>query len=61
MNDIWLDEKDALYRVIAADAQSAARMLRAHLIKRQEIGKWSPVTVELVTSTANGRNVYREV
>jgi hypothetical protein len=50
-----------LYRVIAADGQSAAAILREHLIKRQEIGKWSPVTVELVTSTVNGRNVYKEI
>jgi hypothetical protein len=61
MTDLWLDE-DGAYRVIAPDAQSAAKTLRDHLIKRGEIGKWTPVTVEFVKSTSTRENnLYREI
>jgi hypothetical protein len=60
MNDVWLG-KDGFYRVLATDVKDALIALRAHLIARKEIGKWSPVTVELETSTSAGHNIYREV
>jgi hypothetical protein len=59
MTDIWMG-RDGYYRVIADDIDSAAKVLRAHLVKRKEIGKWSPVSVEHEEFTVGGRNIYRE-
>lgn len=60
--NVWKESQFPYLRVAVPDdgkPETAARMIRDALIKDSEIGKFSPVTVELVS--AGAVNVYREV
>jgi hypothetical protein len=64
MNGIWLGVKDGLYYVQAINGRDAATFLRDHLVSRNEIRKYSSVTVELwaeINSSSESLRIYREV
>ena len=60
MMNTWVDA-DGTWHSIAHDEKDAGQAIRRELIDRDLIGRYTPVTIELVSAGINGLNEYREV